>query len=461
MSEFARELYRVALPPRAVQSTGEVSGAAAQTPRLKVSENKRFLVTAEGKPFFWLGDTAWELFHRLNREDAEHYLMNRAKLGFTVIQAVALAELDGLNTPNAYGHRPLVDNDPTRPDVKPGPDNDYWDHVDYIVRRANELGLRIGFLPTWGDKWHRNSGKGPLVFNPYNARAYGKWLGRRYRDAGVVWILGGDKFVGDDEERRTLEAMARGLREGDRGRHLITFHSTGQYSSAIYFHDAPWLDFNMVQTGHTRDRDNYTSVLAEYCRTPLKPVLDGEPGYENIPHAFNPANGRLAAIHARQFCYWALFSGAFGHTYGCNEVWQMWQPGRESLIGAQVPWFEAIALPGAGQMRHARTLIESGPYFDRMPDPSLVVPPNTTGPDYVAACRAPDARYALIYFPSGRPATIRTFLLKGPRLAARWYDPRTGERHDLPAVEVAPWKTTEFKPPAADQDWVLVLEAKQ
>lgn len=429
-------------------------------PGLRVSENRRFLVQADGRPFFWLGDTAWELLHRLNREEATRYLEDRASKGFTIIQAVALAELDGLNTPNAYGHRPLLDNDPTRPDLKEGPANDYWDHVDYVVQRANELGLRIGFLPTWGDKWHKKGGKGPLIFNPDNARTYGQWLGRRYRDASLVWILGGDKFVGDGEERRTLEAMARGLKEGDLGAHLITFHPIGQYSSAVWFHDAPWLDFNMVQTGHTRDRDNHTSVLAEYGRTPVKPVLDGEPGYENIPHGFNVASGRLEAIHARRFCYWALFSGAFGHTYGCNEVWQMWAPGRQPLIGAERPWHEAIQLPGAGQMRHARALIESGPFFDRMPDPSLVAPPNATGSDYVAACRAPDARFALVYFPSGKPAILRTFLLKGPRIAAQWLDPRTGERQAAPPIEIAPWKTTEFKPPVVDQDWVLVLETK-
>jgi hypothetical protein len=435
--------------------------AADETPPprpLRVSDNHRFLVTTDGKPFFWLGDTAWELFHRLNREEADRYLQDRAEKGFTVIQAVALAELDGLNTPNAYGHRPLLDNDPTRPDVKDGPENDYWDHVDHIVDRAALLGLRIGFLPTWGDKWHKKGGTGPLVFHPDNARAYGRFLGERYRDRPIIWILGGDKFVGDDEERRIMEAMAQGLKEGDRGRHLITFHPIGQYSSAIWFHDAPWLDFNMVQTGHTRDRDNHTSITAEYHRVPVKPVLDGEPGYENIPHGFDVAKGRLEAIHVRRFCYWALFSGAFGHTYGCNEVWQMWAPGRKPLIGAEHPWHEAIQLPGAGQMRHARALIESGPYFDRLPDPSLVVPPNTTGADYVAACRAPNARYALIYFASGKPATIRTYLLKGPRLTAHWFDPRTGERRELPPVEVAPWKTTEFKPPLADQDWVLVLE---
>ena len=98
-------------------------------PRLKVSENHRFLVTENGKPFFYLGDTAWELFHRLNREEADRYLADRAKKGFTVIQAVALGELGGVEDSNAYGHRSLLDNDPTRPDVKEGPGNDYWDHM--------------------------------------------------------------------------------------------------------------------------------------------------------------------------------------------------------------------------------------------------------------------------------------------------------------------------------------------
>src|SRR5918993_4903981 len=112
---------------------GAILISAVAAPKLKISENKRFLVTSEGKPFFYLGDTAWELFHRLNREQADKYLEDRAKKGFTVIQAVALAELNGLNDPNPYEHTPLLENDPARPNLKDGPQNDYWDHVDYIV----------------------------------------------------------------------------------------------------------------------------------------------------------------------------------------------------------------------------------------------------------------------------------------------------------------------------------------
>ena len=179
---------------------------------IKVSENKRYLVHEDGTPFFYLGDTAWELFHRLNREEADQYLENRAAKGFSVIQAVALAELDGLNTPNTYGHKPLINDDPTKPKVKAGPNNDYWDHVDYIVNKAQSLGMYIGMLPTWGDKWNKKWGKGPVVFNYKNAEVYGKWLGDRYKDKPIIWILGGDRPVESDEQGKIVRAMALGLK---------------------------------------------------------------------------------------------------------------------------------------------------------------------------------------------------------------------------------------------------------
>ncbi len=172
--------------------------------RLKVSDNKRYIVHEDGTPFFYLGDTAWELFHRLNREEADKYLENRRQKGFTVIQAVALAELDGLNTPNPYGHRPLVDNDLIKPDMKDGPNNDYWDHVDYVVNKAESLGLFIGMLPTWGDKWNKKWGVGGAVFTPQSAEAYGQWLGRRYKDRPIIWILGGDRPVESDTHREII-----------------------------------------------------------------------------------------------------------------------------------------------------------------------------------------------------------------------------------------------------------------
>src|SRR5262245_36221455 len=154
---------------------------------LKVSDNRRFLIHDDGSPFFYLGDTAWELFHRLTMDEAERYLKDRAAKGFTVIQAVALAEIDGLHTPNMRGDLPLIDDDPRRPNEA------YFAHIDAVVETAAGLGLYVGMLPTWGDKWNQKWGVGPEIFTPENARAYGLWLGKRYADAPLIWILGGDR----------------------------------------------------------------------------------------------------------------------------------------------------------------------------------------------------------------------------------------------------------------------------
>ena len=107
--------------------------------QFRVSDNKHYLLR-DGKPFFWMGDTAWELFHRLNREQADYFLKRRAEQGYTVIQAVALAEFDGLHVPNPNGDLPLNFDDPTQPNEK------YFKHVDYIIDKAAEYGLVIGFL---------------------------------------------------------------------------------------------------------------------------------------------------------------------------------------------------------------------------------------------------------------------------------------------------------------------------
>jgi len=154
-------------------------GSFAQKPftngPLRVSDNNRYLVHADGTPFFYLGDTAWELLHRLNREEADRYLKRRAEQGFSVIQAVALAEFDGLKEPNPYGETPLLNDDPAKPNEA------YFKHVDYIIDKAAEYGLVIGLLPTWGDKVFKDTwGKGPEIFTPQNARVYGKWIGERY-----------------------------------------------------------------------------------------------------------------------------------------------------------------------------------------------------------------------------------------------------------------------------------------
>ncbi len=441
-------------------SAAEPAGRPAALPQLKVSANHRFLVKADGSPFFYLGDTAWELFHRLNREDAARYLENRARKGFTVIQAVVLAELDGLNDPNPYGQRPLLGNDPTRPNEA------YFQHVDWIVAKANALGLYLGMLPTWGDKWNKKWGVGPEIFTPQNAAVYGAWLGRRYKDASIIWILGGDRPVENDTQRAILEAMARGLREGDGGAHLITLHPTGANGSAQYFPDTGWLDFNMRQNGHAAEfTGHYDQTRADYDRTPVKPVLDGEPLYEDHPISFDAQKlGHSIAADVRRPLYWDLFSGACGHTYGNHAVWQMWAPGRSPVNNPLMPWFQAIDQPGAGQMQFARRLLESRPFLTRIPDDSVIVTDRVptavpgAGRYRFVATRDSAGSYAMVYAPVGRKFSVHMNKVTGPKVKAWWFNPRNGE-----ATVIGEFPNTgarEFVPPDLGEmlDWVLVLD---
>lgn len=419
--------------------------------KLRVSDNHRFLVYEDGEPFFYLGDTAWELFHRLDREDAALLLQDRAAKRFTVIQAVVLAEYEGLTVPNAYGHLPLLDNDPTRPNEA------YFEHVDAIVGQAEALGLTIGMLPTWGDKWNKKWGVGPEIFTPENARVYGRWLGKRYAQAPIIWILGGDRPVESDVHREIIRAMAQGLDEGDGGAHLMSFHPNGGRTSSEWWQNEDWLDFNMLQSGHARNRDNYTMIAADYARTPVKPCIDAEPGYEDHPSAFDLNNGYLDDYDVRKALYWSLFSGACGHTYGCHDIWQMWQEGRKPATFTRTPWKKALHLPGSGQVQHARALLESRPFLTRIPDQSLIVSDPGTGTHHVVATRDTAGSYAMLYLPSCKPVTVDLDKLSGTRVAVTWYDPRTGEAR--PASEVPGGKHYEFTPPPVWPDWVLVLDS--
>ncbi len=434
---------------------------------LRVSPDDRYLVDADGKPFFYLGDTAWELFHRLDREEAELYLTDRAAKGFTVIQAVALAEEDGLGTPNSYGHLPLVDEDPTRPDVRPGPENDYWDHVDFIVNRAEELGLVIGLLPTWGDKWNLRWGVGPEIFDEENAEIYGEWLGRRYADKPVIWILGGDRPIDKDCHRRIIEAMVAGIETGDGGRNLMTFHPSGGRNSAQVFHQADWLDFNMIQSGHARPaKPNYRYMSENLARDPLKPTMDGEPCYEDHPIKGDTWNRRdqpgvlldwYDEWDVRVAAYQSMLAGACGHTYGDHNIWQMWLPDRPPQSVARTRWTDALHHPGAMQMKYFRDLFEARPFWMLRSDQDLVIGENPEGVDHVRAALASDRSYAVLYLPTGNVVRVDLERLSGNRVRAWWVNPR---QYSSQLIGRFVDEATVFTPPTSgrNNDWVLVVD---
>jgi len=420
-----------------------------------VSENQRFLVYADGRPFFYLGDTAWELLHRLDREETERYLLNRASRGFTVIQTVALAELDGLRTPNAYGHVPFINLDVARPNEP------YWQHVDWVVRRANTYGIFVGLLPTWGDKWNRKWGEGPEVFNCDNARAYGEWLGRRCATNDVIWILGGDRPLETEPHWAIIRAMAAGIGEGDGGRGLISYHPGGGQRFVTTLHREPWLDFTMIQSGHTQNGlENYRRIRELWSLTPVKPVMDAEPCYEAhlvMTPEWRPFhNLRYNDFHARRAAWWSVLSGACGHTYGAHAIWQMWDVERFPVNSPAAPWYEEVDLPGSSQLQHLSKLILSKPYFSRVPADEMVMEQPPTSFEHIVAARDAAGSYALVYAPVGGVFRLSLSSLTGDELRAAWFDPRLGTV--VRTLQVKRANDVTFEPPMSGMDWVLIID---
>lgn len=441
----------------------------AQLPALKVSPNGRFLITADGEPFFYQGDTAWELFHRCSREEIDLYLRDRAAKGFTVIQAVILGEINGVTVPNAEDNLPFIDQDPMQPNEA------FFALIDYAIEKAADQGLYLAILPTWGshveDKAH-SLFDNVALFDEKTAYAYGRFLGDRWKQhKHILWVFGGDR--GPEGYEKIWDQMALGTHAGDGGR-LMSYHIYGGRSSAEVWHNAPWLDFNMIQSGHMHPAaPNYEMITRDYARSPAKPVLDAEPNYEGIVIGFHEISSQFGAYEVRRASYWSVFAGGCGITYGHNSIWQMYRPGRNPILLAEESWQAALYAPGSRQLRHLKRLMLSRPYLSRIPDQSMLMdggaswPAEGTASNHIQATRdgtvgKSDASYLMIYYPSPYKITVNTTALAGERMKAWWYDPREGLAY---LIGVFPNEGT-FELPRNQRlrkgmggpDWVLVID---
>ena len=166
------------------------------------------------------------------------------------------------------------------------------------------------------------------------------------------------------------------------------------------------------------------------------------------------------AADVRRYGWWAVMAGAFGHTYGENHVMQMFVAGsKDANFEPQQRWdtsLTAPGAPGADQMRHLKSLIESRPMLQRVPDQSLIAD-NGERYDRVLASRGKS--YAFAYTYTGRPFTMKLGAISGGQVKAQWYSPRDGKF--VAAGTFANRGERRFDPPGETKpgnDWVLVLD---
>ena len=436
-----------------------------ELPALKVSANHHFLIDETGNPFFWLGDTGWLLFSKLNREDAEKYLDNRAKKGFNVIQVMMLHSLSAIDY---YGDSALINQDVATPCITEGnsfkdsTQYDYWDNMDFVIDKAAEKGIYMALVPVWGG----NVKSGHVKRS--DAAVYADWIANRYKDrSNIIWVNGGD-ILGSDS-LKIWNTIGSTIRNTD-SKHLITFHPRGRMTSSVWFHNENWLDFNMFQSGHRRydqddsewnfGEDNWKYVNMDYAKTPTKPTIDGEPSYEGIPQGLHDTlQPYWKDADVRRYAYWSVFAGAMGYTYGNNAVMQFHVPmDKGSAYGAKEYWFDAINDQGAGEMQYLKKLMLSRPFFERVPDQTLIDGDNGQKYEHLMATRGKD--YAMIYTYTGRNIPVHMGKIGGEKVKASWFKPTNGEINEIGEFDNI--GTHEFDPPGEPtngNDWVLLLDS--
>ena len=463
--------------------------------KLRASANGHFIEHADGAPFLWMGDTAWGLFQQLTREEVDHYLDDRLKRGFNVIQAVAYWYPHGggiasgpENAPNVYGHRPFSGGDRSPNTAEPlvvaggsaDSPNDYWDHADYVIDAVRKRNMYLALLPCWGRAFITPQfGGAHEEFTEAEARTYGAFLGKRYRsEPNILWVLGGDakaqikgfdkNQVHMDYDRRSVfRAMAEGIGFGVTGKQLawntaspdwgqifMTYHPDGDApdNSSKWFHQDAWLTANGVEVWREVD-DVYPAMLGDYqLNAPAKPslFLEGSDEYGSYRHEC----GWVTPVKYRRQVYQTFFAGGAGHTYGAGPIWAMRGNGGDYNCG--YTWKQALAFPGADQFAGvAKAFLQRHQWHQWIPDGRVIEGGVGEGDHLKTAVTIASGQMALVYFANNSPTRIRNTLAMAA--AASWFDPRDGQ--EVSAGKFEPGEVRSMIPPDRWEDAVLVLRA--
>jgi hypothetical protein len=391
---------------------------------VRVSENGRYIVGADGAPVFWLGTTQWALIRDYTLDEASLILEKSAATGFAFAQVMLLGPGDG-TLPNRHGDRPWDDDSPLAPNEA------YFCHVDAVVEAARQSNVIISMTV-----FHRRQYEHITV---ENARFWARWIAQRYRDVPtIVWSLTPEAKL---ESIPVLRELAAGLREGDGGLHLITCKPDPGPHGSGFLHAEPWLDFNSIQTWTWVDLI-YPMVSNHYGLAPTKPVLMAEGAYEQgSEYAFD-----VTPLWVRRQAYYSYLAGAH-HAYGHNDSWRVLPT-----------WRQALEAPGAAQLGILRRVFEErDEWWNLESDQSLLMSGGQTeGRVLNLAARHTDGRWALVYCGSQASISLDLSRLAGRRSEGFWIDPRSGE--PLPVGRFANLGERTFATPAGWEDALLVVQ---
>lgn len=394
---------------------------STQTGPIQVSDNGRYFVDRNNKPFFWLGDTQWELFRRFTLDEANAILQNRRDKGFNIIQVMLTGVGDGTK-PNLAGHKPWLNDNPSTPNEK------YFKNVDAMLNSDYGMGL-IFVLGIF----HQLQ---VSLITLANARVYAKWIAERYREMpNIIWTM----YPRAEEDYIPVSReLTVGLQEGDGGKNMICVHPDPAPASSSFIHNEAWMAFNNIQTWAHYDAI-CEMVTNDYRLAPAKPVVMAEGAYEGGSEYGFP----VTPLMIRKQAYLSYLSGGY-HSYGHNDCWRVLPT-----------WQSALDTPGAYQLGILKEFFANIEWWKLVPDQSIFA--DSPG-NLRAAALTYSGDCAVIYLDS--PATICIDMSKitaGDKVNALWMDPRSGSQMK---IENYPNKGTRlFSSPSKWEDAILLLRS--
>ena len=390
---------------------------------IRVSSNGRYFVDQNDRPFFWLGDTQWQLFRDFTLAEAEMILQNRKSKGFTAIQVMLTGVGDGTK-PNLTGQMPWINNNPNTPN------EDYFKHVDAVI----QLGHQNGLVFVLGVFHQQQTSRITLA----NARAYAKWLAQRYRNVpNIIWTM---YPKAEQEFVPVIRELAAGLQEGDGGTHLIIVHPDPSPASSSFIHNESWLAFNIIQTWAYYERI-YEMVTNDYNLTPAKPVIMAEGAYEGGSEYGFP----VTPLMVRKQAYCSYMAGGY-HSYGHNDSWRMLPT-----------WKSALDASGACQMGVLKTFFTALDWWNLIPDQSIFTNQESQGTTLNTAARSKSGDWVMAYLSNQTTVSINmNKITAGNEVEASWLDARAGTQ-----TRIGRFPNTgihSFSTPVGWEDAVLLLE---
>ena len=416
------------------------------------SPNRRHFVREDGTPFFWLGDTHWQMpdwerLHENNAPDAHgrgqfaQLVEDRVDKGFTVYQTYF------------NGHARHWWRDDEYACVDPARFRDVMDPMmDHLAARGLVVALGIGLYRT------------SLVVPRASLVRLAGYIAARYGAHPMVWITAQEVDLPDrdgepttDVEAWTAAATAFARTNGC-GRPVSGHQKVGRVT---LWGGEPWHDWFALQGGHTncgpRTRVDYEHY---WNYQPRKPYLETEAMYENITCGPREASAR----DVREVAYKALLSGSYGFTYGAAAVWLFKWDANDARGNRYNPgtwWHEGMRLPGSTQMSLLKSFFEDFAWWDLTP--RFAHREWCRFHDEETTVLATDANRVYVLYAYGEQNELgRLCNLDTSRsYAAWWFDPRTGERHLLSQSIVSRSGDWTIPPKPTYDDWVLVLRRNE